>query len=534
MKDYLILMRVFAKENFSLKRMLGSSASKSKAKMAFVVLAILYLMVVFIGGFGWMFFELGKMLQMANMTELLLLYLFTYATAFSLLLGLLRSDGYFFHFKDYDQLAPLPLSSKSVIAAKATVMLANLYLITIIVSLPILFSYFYYTSVSFFQVIMIILGYLVIPFPAVVLGAALNMIIMRVTVRLKKSNLIKIVLMFVIFIGIMIGSFTMNFQSSNPLEGQLDFIRSLGEFYLPMQWFLEAGHEQNVLSFLWLLLSHVGLLVGFVLVISKASMHLNSIHGVAKNESKGNAVSHTRGIFQSLLIKETRTYFGMTMYVFNTFFGPIFMLILSVASIIYKDKVLSFVSQEFGFELPLIPMILVIIGFCLAMVYTTAISLSIEGKKFSFLRSLPIEPRTIMESKLVFNMLLGLPIAIIATIIFSITFSISFELVLLMILVLATFSFLNSAFGSIINLYMPKFDFINEVEVIKQSLGALIAIFGGFGWLALNGVIYYFVTKESSVGLALVLMSLANLVIGSGFFVWMRQKSESLFMKMIA
>jgi UDP-N-acetylmuramyl pentapeptide phosphotransferase/UDP-N-acetylglucosamine-1-phosphate transferase len=35
-----------------------------------------------------------------------------------------------------------------------------------------------------------------------------------------------------------------------------------------------------------------------------------------------------------------------------------------------------------------------------------------------------------------------------------------------------------------VNLFFPRFDFQQDVEVVKQSMSALIAVFGGFGIVA--------------------------------------------------
>lgn len=534
MKNYLSLMSIFLRDNFSLKKMLGKSASKSKAKMILVVFAIIYVVVVFLGSFGWMFFELGKTLSSFNMTELLLLYMFTYAAGFSVMMSLLRADGFLFHFKDYDILAPLPMKPISIIAAKATIMLIMQYAMMFFIAIPIAFSYFYFTPLSFLSILYLVLGYLVIPLPLVVLSSLISMIIARITVKLKNSNLIKIILLFVVFIGIMIGSFSMSFQGENPLLGQQDFIRALGDYYLPMQWFIEAVHEKNIISLLLLLTSHIAVFAVFIVLISKASMKINAKHTVNVGRQQTKAVSKSRSVFISLLVKETRNYFGITMYVFNTLIGSIFMFLIGVASLIFKNKVIEFLGAEIGLTLPIEPMLLLIIGFCVGMVYTSAISLSIEGKKFALLKSLPIKPTTIMTAKMVFNIILALPVAILSLILLAIAFEINILTLLLMILLVSSFSLMTSTFGSILNLYLPKFDFMNEVEVIKQSVAALIAIFGSFGFLALNGLIYYLVAKVSSLEIALLAMTLANGILSFGFYQWMNKKSESLFIKMIA
>ena len=536
MKQYATLMRLFLRENFSLKKILGSSNTKSKGKTILILFALVYGVVAFLGSFGFLFFMLGEAFAQFDMTWMLLMYLFTYVVGLAAMITMFRADSFLFHFKDYDRLAPLPIKPIVVISAKATILMIDLYLVMFAFAIPVIFSYVYFTPVGVMTFVYLIVGLFLSPIPIVIIASLLSMIIARITVRIKHSNFIKIILMFASFFAIMAFSFSFSYggATGNPLMGQEAFIAALGENYPPMQWFMESVHNQDFLSMVWLLLSHVALMVVFILSIAKASMKINSKAGIVANNSHQKAiVNESRSVFKSLLVKEVRTYFGITFYVVNTSIGIIFMLIAGVASLFYKEQVFAFLSSEIGGgTLSVEPILLVLIGFCLSTIYTTAISLSIEGKKFAFIKSLPIKPRTIMEAKLLFNILLGFPFAVLSLILLGVSFELSPLNVLLMIIAAGSYSVLTSVFGSILNLYMPKFEFSNEIEVIKQSAGALLGIFGGFALLAIDGVLYYFVGKVGSTELSLLVVSLWNFVLGAGFYFWMTRKCESLFMNM--
>jgi hypothetical protein len=70
---------------------------------------------------------------------------------------------------------------------------------------------------------------------------------------------------------------------------------------------------------------------------------------------------------------------------------------------------------------------------------------------------------------------------LIALTIFSLTW-IEAMLALVMLMLLAI---LLSIFFLYLNLFFPRFDYHHEVEVVKQSLAALLAVFGGFAWMGL-------------------------------------------------
>jgi ABC-2 type transport system permease protein len=535
MTGYRILMRVLLRENFTLKRILGASASKSKAKMILVIFAIIYALGVFLFSFGWMFFKLGEAFSMINFTEMLLLYIFSYISGFMIMMSLFRADGYLFHYKDYDLIASLPLKPVAIIAAKATIMMINLYIIAFLVCIPMIFSYIYFTPITVLTIVYLIIALFVSPLVPIILSSLLSMIVARITVRLKHAHIFKILLMLILFFGMMALSFSFSFTGGdNPLINQQEFISALGQIYLPMQWFVQSVHQTNILSLLLLMVTHLGLFTLFIFGIAKISMKINSQSGINVGIQNYTPItSQSRTVFKSLLVKEFRTYLGITFYVLNTGIGIIFMLIAGIASLFFKEKVVAFLNDAVGVSMALEPLLLLFIGFCMSTIYTSAISLSLEGKKFAFLKSLPIRPQTIMSAKIVFNILLGLPVAILTLILFTITFNLPFVSLIFMILTVISFSLLSSSFGSVLNLYFPKFDFINEIEVIKQGLSSLLAIFGGFGFLAINGVIYYHVGQASTSVIALLSITFINLTLAVLAYLLMKNKCESLFIKMI-
>ncbi|HPJ24059.1 MAG TPA: hypothetical protein PK113_04035, partial [Bacillota bacterium] len=167
----------------------------------------------------------------------------------------------------------------------------------------------------------------------------------------------------------------------------------------------------------------------------------------------------------------------------------------------------------------------------MSMIYSSAVSLSLEGKNFWILKSLPIKPKTIMYGKMLFNIILGLPVAIVSLIIFSYTFDITALTLLCMIVFTTSLSLVVSSLGSIINLFVPKFEYRNPAEVVKQSAAALFGLFGSWIILMLNGFLYWFVTKSLSSDIAILMMSMLNLILFTGMMIFIDRKTESLFIK---
>ncbi|MDY0211049.1 MAG: hypothetical protein RBQ91_06585 [Acholeplasma sp.] len=492
---YLKLVKVFFKENFSLKRLFGINLKNSKAKTIGLMVLMAYVLVVFLGGFGFMFFDLAKLLNESDQLGVVVSFAVTYTLGLSIMMALLRSSGYIFHYKDYDILAPLPLKGSTVLFAKLSVMLLMVYLTSTFFVIPIFAAYFFYNGLSFFGLLYAVIGFLLAPLIPIVVLSFVNLLITKITQRLPFAKLLNIVLMFALFIGIFAMSFTINESSVNPLNGQIDVISGFAKYYPLVRFFVEAVHETNHLSFL--LYTGISLIIFYLYVVGIQRFVRKT------NQSKQNAYINrnkkvtfqSNSIRKSLILKEFKTYFSIPIYVLNTGLGVVIIFALSVASLFFKSDIETVLVELTSMNMSLVPLLLVVFGFSITMTYTPSVSLSLEGKHFWILKSLPVDPFEVMLSKILFNVLLVVPVSVIGVLLLS--YSLEFTAVegLLLLLSIAAYSVLSSTLFSFVNLYFPKFEFNNEVEVIKQSIASFISVFGGFALLITLSFGYYWLNK---------------------------------------
>jgi hypothetical protein len=153
------LIKLQLKNNFSLKRFFGFDIKKNKTKAILIFIAILYALVALLGTFGYMFFDLGKMLNEMNQVHLLLSFAAIYGLGFTMFTVLLRTSGYLFYYKDYEILAPLPIHSRKLFISKLLVLLIMIYFVNFMITLPMMFSYFYWNGFNFFGLLIYLLGF---------------------------------------------------------------------------------------------------------------------------------------------------------------------------------------------------------------------------------------------------------------------------------------------------------------------------------------------------------------------------------------
>ncbi len=530
---YFKLIKVLFKENFSLAKILGTDPKRNKGKAILMIALLVYALGAFLMMFGWMFFDLAETLNQFGMINVLLIYAFIYATMLSIMFVLFRSNGYIFNYKDYELLEPLPIKNRTVLMAKTTVMLIFILLGVYAFMVPIMFSFYYHGGFNVWSFLIFLIATLSVPIIPTVLFSFVSLLIARLTSKFRKTNILNIVFLFIVFLGIMYLSVSFSsFTDANPLLNQQEFMNEVGSVYPPIKWYVAAVNDLDVLNLLILLGANAAIFAGFVFGIQKLVLSTNQ-RAMTKVTRKTNkkVVAKKTPIMFSIANKESKKFFNTPIYALNIGFGPIILIVLGVASLFYADEIMAYLGEEMNLGVGFEAMILILFGFSLSMIYSTAVSLSLEGKNFWIIKSLPIEPKKVMYGKMLFNLILSIPAAVLALILFSFSLEFSFGLLMMMLLFIVSMSLMVTVFGSIINLYFPKFSFRNPAEVVKQSAGALFALFGSWILLVLNGVIFYFVTKSMSTEIALLLMSLFCLTLFALMLIFVDKKSETLFMK---
>lgn len=126
----------------------------------------------------------------------------------------------------------------------------------------------------------------------------------------------------------------------------------------------------------------------------------------------------------------------------------------------------------------------VLFCFLAVLANTTAPSISLEGKNLWILKSSPVDAGTILWAKLCVQLIIAILVLIFNSAILSLTLHFSFKSFLWVCLIPVLLSVLSGLVGLIANLRYHRFDFTNEMQVVKNSASVLISMFGM--WLVLG------------------------------------------------
>lgn len=496
--------------------------TRGKGKRAAGV-GILFLMII---GFLTLscFYTVAMLSTLQGSEKQLALYTMS-MTAFIVLLifATYNCGNHLFGSKDYDLLRSLPISRIALISSKLLSFLALQYFYELFLLIPAVVLYGLFTS----QTLVYYLGglgmFLVLPMPTVILSALFSVIIGYVSSHFKYKNLVNNIMMMLFILLVFFGSFMIQSFVGSSVD-VLEIIHNM-QVYLPFSGLMVKGMlEGSVISYLIGLLCNVVPFVLFVIFFAKSFTEINSRLRKSYREKNFKLTEIKQGSsFQALFMKEVRRYFSCGIYVMNTAFGPVIMLIGTVIAIFSKEGMMEILR-----ELPpeLTSQLSVALALCLIflimMSCTTNSSISLEGKHLWIVKTLPVSYEEIFASKIAVNLAIVSPASMLSVILLSFVFSLNiFEALLLLVLCLAA-SMFTACFGLIINLNFPRFDWVSEAVVVKQSMSTMISIFGGMIFTGIIAFISIQVVGSISSLLFLLIIDILYILLSIGGILYLK------------
>ena len=456
--------------------------------------------------FGEIFNEFGDS-KLILITGISLSYLFI------ILITISTANNYLFRSRDFDLLMSLPVPTKTVVFSKIAYYLFLNYFSLFLIYFPTLMVYQIYnpTPLSFW--LLAIPTFILIPLIPISITGIIAYLFGFIPLKQKYKTIITIIISFVFFFLIFWGQF----QLSNESEASLT---ALGDLFAKINYpgqLAAQGMGGSILKYLFFVGLSLVPFVGFIYLVSLNYLKSNN----RSNRSEINKKfvlkdSDNKSPIKALIIKEMRRYFSSAIYVINTIMSPLMSIVFLVLLIIYKDQI-PLEIDTIGFNI--IPVLFIgMFIFTLSLTSTTSSSISIEGKQFWILKTLPCKSSEIFIGKLFVNFLITVPFLLIEVIIVFLVFPIGIIDALFMFLIPFFVITYMSFIGLYVNLLLPRLDLDNDTKVVKQSLSTFITLLFGFiaagilivsaflsSGIFLNDVAVY--VLPSMVGLLFVMIS---------------------------
>ncbi len=443
-----------------------------------ITIGILMVMAItYVGGMCYGFIKLGA-------KEIVPAYIVFMSSIFALVFCAFKAGKIIFKENCYDILASMPIGKSALVLSRYIRLYVDGLVVACLVMVPGIAVYVAMVDPGVVATVLGLLSVFIVPIIPITLSVLLGLVITGISSKMKNKVLFETA--FVVAIVVAMFGFT----AVVPTEGTEGFdlqalegiakslLDMLYKFYPPTVWFGKALGEGNIFGLIIGTIASLGILV---IVLSITSINFEKINrglytNAAKHDYKLEDLEK-RSLMKSLVFREAKRYFASGTYVTNTIVGPVMAVIFS-GSLFFVDMNEAFEGLPITIDISVaIP---VLFAGILVLNAPISTSVSMEGKEFWIIRTLPVLDRDILKCKLMFSIMLLAPFYIVGEVIMIIALRPSIMELIWMIALPVVIMMCALEVGLSVNLKFPKLKWDSEVEVVKQSASAMIGGMGGF------------------------------------------------------
>ena len=418
------------------------------------------------------FVSIGKPLH-------ILAFLFSICSLYIFFANLFKIKNIFFDFKDYDILMSLPIKRITIILSKMVSLYIVNLLYTLIVMIPGYIAYVRYTDLPHDYLFFLLL--LAIPITPILLSSIIGIIISWITIFFKNRNIGSYIIYLALIIIVFFGMYKINgLDEVSIVNNSINMVDKFSNYYPLTNAYITILNSFNLVSLLLFLIVPLILFSLFIIFINYGYAKLRN--KLLKHNIKSDYILRRYTINKPVIAlykKEIKKYFSSPLYVINTAFGCIIMVLLILSIIIFNEKVISSFTKINNFNEVVKNNIFMVLSLLCVVSSTTNSSISLEGKSFWIIKMLPVNSSKIFISKIMVNLTILIPTIIIGGTFFGIYLKLTFIEFVFLYLIMLSYSLFASINGLVLNLLFPKLDFENEIRVIKQSMAVFLTILIG-------------------------------------------------------
>lgn len=412
------------------------------------------------------------------------------SASLGLITAFFRAGGTLFSIKDWDFLSSLPVSKKTVVVSRLT----NIYLsalgLGLIVGLPGLAIYYWYSPISFLSILYGILICVLTPIIPVAIGTFLSLIFTWIGSHFRRINVATGIVTL-----IALATFTIFYYVvlRGTMQNGLDSVQigAIAKLFQPVNWAVNAIITENFGDFASFGLATIVLAIVVVELTNLGFYKINI--RFQQKKTVGNYNFNEKSIksssqFSALVKKEFRMLINTPSIIGNSLFGVIMCFLIAGSFVILKINgmdaptlFMSFVfglsDEELAFSELSIPgfffgdwhmQLMIVWMLCMfTMNQISACTVSLEGQSRWIPASLPITTKTYLLSKLAPSMIVYGTGFLVSSILLASSLQLGIVGTLLAILAPLSISFISTSIGFFLDVKKPNFIWKATTEVTK-------------------------------------------------------------------
>lgn len=449
---------------------------------------------------------LSAVLAVYGESKIIPMFLFIVATAIIFIFSVFKSGREIFNIKTYEREIVLPIKPLAIVVSRFITMYIFNAALAAIILIPGSIVYSVFASPSLLFCITMFLGIFLIPLIPMTIATTLGVIVLAVASKMKRKNFASIVLSMVFAVGVIVLSLLFSFNGqgifNNFSEISSAVLTQAGNIYPPSVLFYN-GVFGDILAYAVFAIFSVGVFAIFAAVVqwkfTSISTALNSTN--AKRDYVMQELSKSSQL-KSLYKLELKRYLSSSIYVMNTSIGYVLMVIIAVLILIFGAEKINGIFGIEGFIVFAMP---VLMAFLTAFSSTTSSAISMEGKQWWIVKSMPVDTKKVFDSKILVGVSVALPFYLIALVLICIAVPMSPTGYAALILLPLSYILFMAVVGITVNAKLPLFDWENEVVVVKQSGAMVVTMLIGFASVAVPLIAVFILPSElKSISLCVI------------------------------
>ena len=534
MKKLVSLIKTCMTDNMSLFKIKGKQQNGTSKAFFPVVLAILVFASV------WSYANmLMEPLIKVNMEFVLLTIFIFFTSVMTLVEGIYKSSNLLFNCKDDNLLLSLPIKKSTVLFIRILKFYVFELLYNSLFLVPAMVVYARYVSVGVTYYLVSFVAILLLPIIPIVVSCIIGMFISASSTKFKFKNIAQTAITMSILLVVFYISFNLEKFFLNIAEKATSINDLITKIYYPAGAYIKLITNFNIQELLIFIAIHVILFTATIILLSKVYFKINSSIKGVKTISKNSFYKIKQNSpMKALIKKELNRFINSPVFIINAAFG-LLLFVVACIGITFKFNGITEMIVAQGLPISIekiesyIPAVLFgLVCFASLMSSITSSMISLEGKSFNILKSLPIKPYTIIFSKILTAVLIMVPFIFIGDLILFIKFKFNVYEIVMILVSSILLPVVSETIGIVVNLKYPKMDADNDTQVVKQSMSSTVAVFIG---MALLGATIYALYKGLANNINVDLIILAGIfiytIILTGLLIYLKKKSVKEFNK---
>lgn len=493
-----------------------------------------YVAVVFIGMFGWLFLTLLEPLQMMSIDWLYFAIMAILIIVLCFIGSIFLTHHEIYEAKDNELLLSMPIQNRDVLLSRIFTILILNYIYEILVAAPAFYIYQTLVGMSVMQILMFVGVFLTLPLFVLALSCFFSWILAHVLIKIHRfKTLIAVVLFIAVFAVYMYAVNSLQTYVVWLIENGKSIAESIETALFPLYHLSIALTQGNIISFI---IYAVCAVLPFIVVVYLLSVRFVKM---ATSKPKAKKVEYRakpmkqNTMYKALLVRELKHFTSNAMVMLNGAMGIVLCLIATGAVMIYADEVRMFMNMVPALKNFVTPILCLIVIGTSSLNMISASSVSLEGDRLWIIKSLPIASRDIIDAKLSMHFLLCAPAGILLSVVLVAVTGVGVIDALLVILVPLLFTLLIDFLGMLLNLWKPKFDWVNETVCVKQSMPVFLTMFISMGLAVAIAMIYGFwlsslMSMNIYMYIVIAIMALLDIVFYYLIHTWGIRRFDSL------